>query len=336
MLELSIVIPFYNAEGCLNRMLESICRSETRYEYEVVLVDDGSTDNSISVAKRFVAEHPNISYYRIRHSGVSCARNIGISKSSGRYICFVDADDCISPYYIEKMLSTALLSAAELVVCGYELRNSNGIRQRALKNNNYNDLSKALWDMESAKRTMIQSVWNKIFVKQIIDENNIVFPENLCIGEDHSFFLDYCLYIKHIKTISDILYIHITHEDSLSNKNYSYDILQERANIIYQKNKLLLSKYPSKQYSNRCSANYVLDIFHSMLQLVAEDCSFKYIKKELDKNKSNLICGYTYNRRQRLPSIVKIALKTDSVIVIYLILRILRCYYKIIGRRFNN
>lgn len=335
MLELSIVVPFYNAEYYLRRMLDSICQSNTQYKYEVVLVDDGSTDNSSSLAKEYTTKHPIISYYQISHGGVSRARNVGISKSSGKYICFVDADDCISPHYIEKMLSTAL-SGVELVVCGYELRNSNGVRQRALKDYHYNNLSKALWDMESAKRTMIQSVWNKIFVKQIIDENNIAFPENLCIGEDHSFFLDYCLHIKHIKTISDVLYIHITNENSLSNRSYPYDILHERAINIFQKNKLLLSKYPSEQYSHRCSANYALDLFYSLLQLVSEDYDYNYIKTELDKNKSDLICDYAYNRRHRLPSIMKMAIKTDSNVVLYLTLRILRRYYKIIGKRYNN
>lgn len=335
MLNLSIVVPFYNAEEYLSRMLTSICNSVTQYKYEIILINDGSTDNSASVAKEFVAKYPHISYYQISHGGVSRARNVGISQSAGEYICFVDADDYISPHYIEKMLSTALASSG-LVVCSYELRNDNGIRQRILKDQDYSDISEAFWDMELIKRTMIQSVWNKIFVKQIIDENNIAFPENLCIGEDHSFFLDYCLHVKHIKTISDVLYIHITNGGSLSNSHYTYNILLERANNIYNKSKLLLLKYPSEQYLHHCSANYSLDIFHSLLQLVSEVYDFDYIKNELVKYKTNLIYDYAYNRRQRLPLVLMMAIKTNSEVLLYLTLRMLKCYYKILGRRFNN
>lgn len=335
MINLSIVIPFYNAEAYLSQLLASICQSKTQYEYEVLLIDDGSTDASVAVVDRFVAEHRNISYFQISHGGVSRARNIGISKSSGTYICFIDADDLISPDYIERMVSS-IRSGADLVACGYELRNSNGTRQRILTDADYHNLPEALLAMETVKRTMVQSVWNKIFVKQIIDKYEISFPEKLSIGEDHSFFLDYCSHIKHIKTISNVLYIHIKNEKSLSNNRFRYNILQDRANTVYQKNMDILLRYPSEQYMNRCSANYTLDIYYSLLQLVSEDYSFKYIKKELKKNRLSLICNHAYNRRQRLPFILKKVLQTDSITILYLSLLILNFYYIIIGKKLNT
>ena len=335
MTDLSIVIPFYNAETYLCRMLTSVCQSVTRYRYEVILIDDGSTDSSIATVNRFTAKHENISCFQISHGGVSRARNIGISKCTGTYVCFLDADDFISPLYIERMVG-AIRSGADLIVCGYELRTGNRIRQRVLADADYHDLPEAFRVMESVKRTMVQSVWNKIFVKQTINKYGISFPENLPIGEDHSFFLDYCSRIKHIKTLSDVLYIHIKNEDSLSNKRFRYDILQKRANTIHRKNMDILSRYPSEIYTNHCSANYALDIYHSLLQLVSEDHSFKFIKEELERNRPALTYSHTYNRRQRLPLILKKALQTGSTVVLYLSLCILNFYCKIIGRRLNT
>lgn len=335
MIDLSIVIPFYNAEAYLNQMLVSICQSETQYEYEVILVDDGSTDSSAIIANKFVVEYRNILYFQANHGGVSRARNIGISKSSGTYICFIDADDVISPNYIECMVSS-IRSGADLVVCGYELRNGKRTRQRKLSDADYYDLSEALFAMEIVKRTMVQSVWNKIFVKQIIDRYDISFPDDLPIAEDHSFFLDYCSYIGHIKTVSNVLYVHIKNDKSLSNNRFRYEILQQRSNTIYHKNMNILLISPSEQYKKLCSADYALDIYYALLQLVSEKHTFSYIKKELDNNKSSLICDHTFNRRHRLPLILKQCLKMDSTIILYLTLIILNMYYKIIKKRLNT
>lgn len=333
--ELSIIIPFYNAEKYLYRLLSTICQSKTKYKYEVILIDDGSIDDSYRIVSQFIENYNNIHYFKVDHQGVSHARNVGISKSIGKYICFVDADDMVYPNYIECMIN-ALVDSSDLVVCGYELIDAKKRNRRVLDNCNYTNLSEALLNMELKKRTMVQSIWNKIFIRKIINEHEIQFPEDLSIGEDHSFFLDYCLHIKAIKTISDVLYIHFKNSKSLSNQQFPYLILKQRADKIYQKNKVLLSKFPLERYEKLCMANYTIDTFFSLLQLVSENNNLTDVISELKDRKHILMCDYVYNRRHKLPLIIRIVLKQNSTIVLHLTLLLLNLYYKLIQKRLNT
>lgn len=99
-MDLSIIIPVYNAAPLLNRCLDSIFSQETQYTFEVILVDDESTDNSIEIIKSRKEE--NISFYQQKNSGPSSARNKGIEMAKGEYIAFLDADDYWNKDYIEK------------------------------------------------------------------------------------------------------------------------------------------------------------------------------------------------------------------------------------------
>lgn len=334
-IDLSIIIPFHNAEKYLYRVLYSIYQSKTEYKYEVILIDDGSIDDSYHVVSQFIEYYNNILYFKVNHQGVSHARNVGISRCSGKYICFLDADDMVYPNYIECMIN-ALVGSSDLVVCGYELIDAQKKKIRVLDNCNYTNLSEALLNMELNKRTIVQSVWNKIFIRKIINEHEIQFPEDLSIGEDHSFFLDYCLHIKEIKTISDVLYIHFKNSQSLSNQQFPYLILKQRADKIYQKNKVLLSKCPLERYEKFCMANYTIDTYFSLLQLVSENNNLTEVISELKDRKHILMCDYAYNRRHKLPHIIRIVLKQNSIIILYLTLLLLSLYYKLIQKRLNT
>ena len=115
---LSTIIPFYNSGNSLGRMLDSIL-SGTLVPNEIILIDDGSTDNSVSVAKKYCADHNFIHYYRQDHSGVSAARNLGLSHATGDWINFLDSDDYIEPKMYEEMLQAAATGDYNGVLCGY-------------------------------------------------------------------------------------------------------------------------------------------------------------------------------------------------------------------------
>ena len=98
----SIILPIYNAEKYLERCLESII-TQTYANIEIILINDGSTDNSINIIKEYAIKDSRIIIIDKENEGVSVARNIGILKARGKYICFVDADDYIEKSMIEKM-----------------------------------------------------------------------------------------------------------------------------------------------------------------------------------------------------------------------------------------
>ena len=111
-MDLSIIIPVYNAEPLLNRCLESVFNQTTKYSYEVILVDDGSTDKSIDIIK--ARKEQNIVLFKQKNSGPSVARNKGIELAKGDYVAFLDADDYWNDNYIEKTV-TFLSNNAECV-----------------------------------------------------------------------------------------------------------------------------------------------------------------------------------------------------------------------------
>ena len=105
-MDLSVIIPVYNAALLLNRCLGSIFSQSTQYTYEVILIDDGSTDNSIEIIKS--RKEKNITLYQQKNSGPSVARNKGIELAQGEFITFLDADDYWSDGYIEQTVSFLL------------------------------------------------------------------------------------------------------------------------------------------------------------------------------------------------------------------------------------
>ena len=128
-------------------------------------------------------------------------------------------------------------------------------------------IPRALYYLEKKKRTLVQSVWNKIFIREIIIDNEIYFPNEISIGEDHIFFLLYCQHINTLSTIDKILYTHIKNEGSLSNKHHNYKILNLRANLEYQLTKSLLVKRPFEEYDSFILFNRRIDDFFALLAL---------------------------------------------------------------------
>ncbi len=121
----SIVIPLYNKENFVQNTLKSVL-NQTFQDFEVIVVDDGSTDKSAEKVKEF--NNPKINYFRIENQGVSTARNIGIQKSKANYICFLDADDYWYPYFLEEMHSYILLYPEQKVfACAIEFQIENKI-----------------------------------------------------------------------------------------------------------------------------------------------------------------------------------------------------------------
>ena len=118
----SVVIPLYNKEYSIERCLSSVV-TQTFSEFQIVIVNDGSEDNSLEVVEKFINNHRgyDITLINKKNRGVSHARNVGVKKSKHELICFLDADDCWDPIYLEKMLELILKKPeASLYICGYK------------------------------------------------------------------------------------------------------------------------------------------------------------------------------------------------------------------------
>ena len=132
---ISIIIPFYNEEKYIEQCLSSI-KAQTFFDYEVLLIDDGSTDSSSSIAKRFVAADKRFHLLGGTHIGFPYAKNFGLDNAVGELITFIDADDYVEPDYLEKLYSLLMETESDISSCGFTCQ-MNDVEQKPLKINTY-------------------------------------------------------------------------------------------------------------------------------------------------------------------------------------------------------
>ena len=176
----SIIIPVYNVEMYLKRCLDSVL-VQTYEKYEVIIVNDGSTDGSLEICKRYSENYEKINFYNQTNQGVSEARNLGLSKAKGELVCFIDADDFVSDIYIETLYMNMVNENADISMC-------NSTRESVFDENG--DSKTMKWDNENAIMQFLQNekfdatVGGKLFKKSVL--RNLRF-EKIKIGEDQIF-----------------------------------------------------------------------------------------------------------------------------------------------------
>lgn len=114
-IDLSIIVPVYNSEKFLKKCMDSIVEQKTKYHFEVIVVNDGSTDGSLEILR----EYEKVQLINKKNEGVAIARNIGLNNAKGKYIAFIDSDDMIEENYVEKLMDRAFQKDADIVKCNY-------------------------------------------------------------------------------------------------------------------------------------------------------------------------------------------------------------------------
>lgn len=215
---ISIIVPVYNVEKKVDKCIKSILQ-QTYTNLEIILINDGSTDDSGKICEEYSKQYEKIKYIDNRNEGVSKSRNIGIENALGKYICFVDSDDFIDKTYIEKLYNNT--SNRVLSICNFtkfcdENIKENVIHQKTkVESYNKNEFLKLY------KMKLINAPWAKLYDRDVIYKKNIRFDEELSLGEDLLFNLTYLKEIEKINLISDSLYYYRQGtKNSLSNKYY--------------------------------------------------------------------------------------------------------------------
>lgn len=194
---ISIIVPVYNAEKYLRRCIDSIL-AQTYKDFELILIDDGSSDLSGAICDQYAAAHHRVKTLHQTNAGVSAARNVGINVAIGKYVCFVDADDAIEQTYLDNFLELALSTSPQLVIQGEKIVYKNRVEAITFKQRKSDNLSTALTESILTFR----GPYCKLYLRDIISSNNIKFPEGMQFGEDSIFYLQYLLHCKSI-SISD-------------------------------------------------------------------------------------------------------------------------------------
>lgn len=202
-LKISIIIPIYNAEKYLKRCVNSI-NMQSFSNYEMILVNDGSIDNSATICDEFAKYDNRIRVFHKENGGVSSARNWGLDKAIGEYIMFVDSDDYMLPGMLEVMVSTLKAKSADLVVCGTTETGGGYWRPIADVDYSINQLKENFVSLLHTE--LLSPPWNKIYKKEIIGSNR--FCEDISFGEDLLFNIQYLEKCENISLIKESPFYH--------------------------------------------------------------------------------------------------------------------------------
>ncbi len=179
--EVSIIVPIYNSEHYLHDCLKSI-QDQTFDNFEVLLIDDGSSDHSGRIAKQFCEEDKRFRYLHYNRGGVANARNHGLEMAKGKYIGFIDSDDTVEKEYLYELYNAAESNSSEIASCSYSIVRTrknkpdkySPVRIRKLKSGVY---SGRFYTDHVIKDWSVRSyLWNKLFRRELFVDNNIKFP----------------------------------------------------------------------------------------------------------------------------------------------------------------
>lgn len=219
--KISIIIPVYNAENTLNRCLDSIVNQEYK-NYEVILINDGSTDNSKQILDEYKDKYTNIIVKHKINEGVSSARNRGLEIASGEYIMFADSDDFLSKDCLKTLINEINSKNIDLITSSFfEIYTEGNIVEHNILKNSYKGL-KIINNLPDYYfiEGFIHPCWGKLYKREIIINNNIKF-EKQSLSEDTVFNIEYLKYCKNIGFFNEKLYYYYCYtENNLTSKVY--------------------------------------------------------------------------------------------------------------------
>lgn len=231
MIKLSVIIPVYNTQEYLERCLKSVV-NQTLKEIEIIILNDGSTDESEKIILEYCNNDNRIKYYKHNNIGLGPTRNIGIEKANGKYIAFVDSDDFVDLSMFEKLYDKAIKNNSDIVCCElYLYKNNNDKKIRKEFDDNI-DIELKLENLENFFRDYYfgkiysYNACDKIYKSSLLKNKNIMFGDNKKIfSEDNYFQLRVLQFAQKISFLNIPLYYYYIRSTSIMN-SYKNDLMK--------------------------------------------------------------------------------------------------------------
>ena len=274
--KVSIIVPVYNVEKYIEKCLVSLV-NQTLQEIEILIVNDGTKDNSMSIVKKFAVKYPNkIIILEKQNGGLSDARNYAIPYAKGEYIAFLDSDDYVEEDTYEQMYKIAQKENSDMVECDFYWE---------YKTKTKNDIGV----IYNNKKEMIEKVrvvaWNKLIKKDILDKNKIIFPVGYRY-EDVEFTYKLIPYLDKVSFLKKPCIHYIQREGSISN------VQNERTKEIYSVLEHVIDFYREKgiyeQYKEELEYIYIRFLLCSSLLRMTKIPQKQVRKKILTENWTKL------------------------------------------------
>lgn len=307
LVDISIIIPVYNVEKFLDKCLRSIYTvlSYEKTSKEIILINDGSTDSSLEILKRYKELYPeNTVLIDKKNEGLSITRNLGIKKARGKYIFFLDSDDFIDFLELEKFFIEGIEKEQDILVGNYyNYFDENNFYPRHLSKNlknifNFNGLE--FLEIAIEEKSYIEVVWRALYRKKFITENNLFFEENL-LHEDCLFSFYSYLKTNKIGYSEKIFYFYrqdnqnsIMKNKNIKNTLHTLFIVQKLLNFINEAN-------IQNKYINRIALEYYFNIVKN------EGIKDNKIFKELIKLK------YNFREKRKIIKLFFLSIKAKNI-----------------------
>ena len=302
----SVIIPIYNAENTLHRCIDSLI-NQAKDRAELILVNDGSTDGSGEICTDYAARYPQIVYIWKENGGVSSARNIGLQKATCRFVTFVDSDDFVSNNYFD-IISENL--SFDTLVFGELLTQNNAVIGSIIPfglnfTHSYDEF------IEAFVRSRNGSPCNKRFLRSVLVENSICFPEDLRIGEDFVFCMRYLLHAGSAKAVNECIYLVDTSNQQSNSRKYNADVCsQALLNYRYSFDEVVTANLPQ---TKKDSLEQILDYNYHRTALACIQELFKVkmsFSERLRRAKEILIAFSAESHRVRACNLTHMLLRT--------------------------
>lgn len=275
--KISIIIPIYNAEKYLKKCLDSII-NQSYQNIEILCINDGSIDNSLSILKEYQKKDRRIILEDIPNGGVSKARNIAIKKATGNYIMFIDSDDYIEPNMVEKMLQITQKNKVDVVRCTNFLEDEKG---KIHKIEDYLIKNESLTSMQITEQIISELINGTLLTYScvlLIKKETLLktelFNEKLKIFEDRVFYLNLFFELNKIYFLNEPLYHYVIHKNSCVNS------------------KKLASRHLYNTIDGWIAIRRILQKYNQ---------ETKYVLRELNTNYLGMIMGYLYGAYKNEP-----------------------------------
>lgn len=275
----SLILPVYNVEKYVKRCVNSLLRQEYT-DYEIILVDDGSTDSSGSICDKLADKNNNIFAYHKENGGLSDARNYGMDRAKGNYILFIDSDDWVDEKLLISLHNHLNKSNVDILKFGFQK-----MQEGNYKNTFFSYFNIGVYDRRQIEETILpytigpkrlfcyeqnacKSVWSHVYSLNFLRENNIRFvSEREILNEDYLFNLHTLLYAKSLEVTHYILYYHDYREGSLSKRYITNEF--ERKLKLHREYKLLLER---NGLFERYETPYYSECVDSFYACISNEC----------------------------------------------------------------
>jgi glycosyltransferase involved in cell wall biosynthesis len=317
-MKLSIIIPVYNIEEYLPKCIESILNQEYE-DYELLLVNDGSTDQSGCICDDYALKDNKIKVVHQQNKGVSVTRNLGIEKAVGEWICFVDGDDTLQPNSLALIMNKFENQQFEIII-SRSFISKDGVIKRENYTFDESFLTKTFdgYALISEKFYKRGSVCGCFFKRTFLKKNKLEFPIGLKIGEDSLFISLAHLYAQQIFFVDQVFYL-INERVGSASRCWSFEIVYKMKNNIRFINNYII-EHPNLNKEQRHVLHYSLyrvvsSIFNQLIFCFSIKNYFKILKVVSKELKGKLDTGRISINKNKI-KLLNFSLKWYSIIVL--------------------